>query len=72
MFAAADALGMTRTRGRICEKIVSYAKNWESLWKGSQNLLAEALQRIEGYYAVTIDAEISQKPGADFRRQGLL
>ena len=71
MFAAADALGMTRTRGRICEKIVSYAKNWESLWKGSQNLLAEALQRIEGYYAVTIDAEIMSKAGSGFQEAGL-
>ena len=71
MFAAADALGMTRTRGRICEKIVSYAKNWESLWKGSQNLLAEALQRIEGYYAVTIDAEIMSKAGRGFQEAGL-
>lgn len=69
MFAAADALGMTR--GRICEKIVSYAKNWESLWKGSQNLLAEALQRIEGYYAVTIDAEIMSKAGSGFQEAGL-
>lgn len=71
MFAAADALGMTRTRGRICEKIVFYAKNWESLWKGSQNLLAEALQRIEGYYAVTIDAEIMSKAGSGFQEAGL-
>ena len=71
MFAAADALGMTRTRGRICEKIASYAKNWESLWKGSQNLLAEALQRIEGYYAVTIDAEIMSKAGSGFQEAGL-
>lgn len=71
MFAAADALGMTRTRGRICEKIVSYAKNWESLWKGSQNLLAEALQRIEGYYAITIDAEIMSKAGSGFQEAGL-
>ena len=71
MFAAADALGMTRTRGRICEKIVSYAKNWESLWKGSQNLLAEVLQRIEGYYAVTIDAEIMSKAGSGFQEAGL-